>query len=281
MVSRPNSSRYHDVVMRRRSVLVVAVALLVAATADAQFRRGLFGARLATPNDFDGRFHFCRLVYQPSPTGTGGSWTTDYPRADINMSIRLSELTRTNVSFTAGQPNHLLVRPTDDMLFHCPFVIMAAPGSAYFSGKDAERLREYVLKGGFLWADDFWGTYQWDQWVTQIQKVLPPERYPIVDVPLGHPMLRAQFDVTAIPQIPNIGYFMRSGGDTSEQGRDSAVPHARMIADETGRIMVLMTHNTDISDSWEREGDDPTYFYTFGPRGYAFGINALLYAMTH
>ena len=94
-------------------------------------------------------------------------------------------------------------------------------------------------------------------------------------------VLRGQFDVTAIPQIPNIGYFVRSGGDTSEQGSDSAEPHARFIADDSGRIMVFMTHNTDISDSWEREADDPTYFYTFGPRGYAFGINVLLHAMTH
>lgn len=267
--------------MLNRIVLLAVVAILASATADAQFRRGLFGVRVATAKDFDGRFHFCRLVYEPSRTGTGGSWTTDFPRADINMSIRLSELTKTNVSFTAGQPNHLLVRPTDDTLFQCPFVIMAAPGSAFFSDTDAERLREYVLKGGFLWADDFWGSYQWQEWEAQIRKVLPATQYPIVDIPVSHPMLRMQFEVKAVPQIPNIGYFMRSGGDTSEQGQDSAVPHARIIMDHADRVMVLMTHNTDISDSWEREGDDPTYFYTFGPRGYAFGINALLYAMTH
>jgi len=111
--------------------------------------------------------------------------------------------------------------------------------------------------------------------------VLPADRYPIIDIPLDHSLLRSQFEVMAIPQIPNIGYFMRSGGDTSEQGADSAEPHARFIADHSGRIMVFMTHNTDISDSWEREADDPTYFYTFGPRGYAFGINVLLHAMTH
>ena len=238
--------------------------------------------RLAAPNDFDGSFHFCRLVYQGARNGSGGSWTTDFPRADINMSIRLSELTRTKVSFDrSGQPNHLLVRPMSDELFQCPFLIMAAPGSAWFDDNEAARLREYVLKGGFLWADDFWGSYQWEQWVTQLRKVLPAEQYPIVDIPLSHSLLRGQFEVSEIPQIPNIGYFMRSGGDTSEQGADSAVPHARYIADDSGRIMVFMTHNTDISDSWEREADDPTYFYTFGPRGYAFGINVLLHAMTH
>ena len=264
-----------------RLALLLVLALCVSASVSAQFRRGLFGVRVATPADFDGRFHFCRLVYQPSPTGTGGSWTTDYPRGDINMSIRLSELTKTNVSFTAGQPNHLLVRPTDDLLFQCPFVLMSAPGSAHFNDKEASRLREYVLKGGFLWADDFWGSYQWEQWESEIRKVLPARDYPIVDLPLTHPMLRTQVAVTAMPQIPTIGYYMRSGGRTSEQGEDSAIAHARIISDRAGRAMVLMTHNTDVGDAWEREGDDPGYFYAFGARGYAFGINVLLYSLTH
>jgi hypothetical protein len=267
---------------RARTLFILVIVLALAPAASGQFRRSFFGVRLATPQDFDGRFHFCRLVYQGSLDGSGGSWTTDFPRADINMSIRLSELTRTSVSFDrSGQPNHLLVRPTSDELFLCPFVIMAAPGSAWFDQDEADRLREYVLKGGFLWADDFWGTYQWDQWESQLRKVLPANEYPIVDIPLDHALLRGQFEVAEIPQIPNIGYFTRSGGDTSERGADSAEPHARYIADETGRILIFMTHNTDISDSWEREADDPQYFYTFGPRGYAFGINVLLYAMTH
>ena len=144
-----------------------------------------------------------------------------------------------------------------------------------------ERLREFLLKGGFLWADDFWGSYQWDQWVTQIRKVLPASDFPIVDLPLSHPMLTAQFVVREVPQIPNIGYFIRSGGWTSEQGADSTTPHARIISDETGRAMVLMTHNTDIADSWEREGDDPQFFFHFSPNGYAVGLNAVLYSMSH
>jgi hypothetical protein len=259
---------------------VSAVVLGLAAGLEAQFGRGFGGIRVATHEDFDGRFHFCRLVYRGG-FGGGGSWRTDFPRADINLSIRLSELTKTRVSFAAGNPNHLLVRPTDETLFQCPFVLMSAPGSAQLDEKEAARLREYLLKGGFIWADDFWGTYQWEQWASQLRKVLPPEQYAVVDIPLDHPMLRSQFVVDAIPQIPNIGFFTRTGGGTSEQGADSAIPHARIVADDTGRVMMLMTHNTDIADSWEREGDDDRYFYAFGPRGYAFGINVLLYAMTH
>jgi hypothetical protein len=149
---------------------------------------------------------------------------------------------------------------------------------------EALTLRTYLLKGGMLWADDFWGTSQWEHWVQQLRKVLPASQYPIFDIPLDHPLFKVQFEVPEIPQIPNIGFFMRSGGRTSEQGADSAVPHVRGIADPAdpgGRLMVLMTHNTDIADAWEREGDDPTYFYKFSPRGYAFGINAILYGLTH
>lgn len=266
----------------RRAALTLTIVLAMATAATAQFGRSFRSVRVATEADYDGRFHFCRLLYDSNRRGRGGSWSTDYPRADINMSIRLAELTKTSVSFSApNEPNHLLVRPTDDFLFQCPFVIMAAPGSAYFNDTDAERLRTYLLKGGFLWADDFWGSYQWEDWEIEIRKVLPADAYPIVDIPLTHAMLRVQFEVPEIPQIPNIGYYTRSGGDTSEQGADSATPHARFIADGKGRMMVLMTHNTDISDSWEREADDPSFFYAFGPKGYAFGINALLYAMTH
>jgi hypothetical protein len=221
-------------------------------------------------------------MYRSAFDGGGGSWTTDYPNADINFSIRFSELTRTRVSkFPGGEPRHLIVRLAGEELFQCPFVILSAPGAALIDAQEAERLREYLLKGGMVWTDDSWGSYQWSHWVSQIGRVFPPDEYPIVDIPLEHPLYRSQFEVTEIPQIPNIGFFLRSGGRTSEQGADSAIPVVKGILDPTGRIMVMSTHNTDIADSWEREGEDPTYFYTFGPRGYAFGINVALYAMTH
>lgn len=261
--------------------LALAIALTTAAVAHAQFGRGFFGARVATAEDFDGRFHYCRMLYRPSFNGNGGSWRTDYPNADINLSVRLSELTKISVSKSGTHPNILLVRPSGDELFQCPLVIMSAPGSATLDEKEAARVREYLLKGGMLWADDSWGSYQYAHWLGQIQKVLPPSEYPMFDVPLEHVLYRTQFEVTEIPQIPNIGFFLRSGGGTSEQGSDSAVAQVKGVADRNGRLMFLWTHNTDIADSWEREGEDPSYFYAFSPRGYAFGINAVLYAHTH
>ena len=96
---------------------------------------------------------------------SGMGWGTDYPDADINFSIRLSELTKTRVSRRAdGEPNHLTVRLTDDNLFNCPYMHMEDMGSARFTDEEVLRLREYLLKGGFLWVDDFWGTQAWQYW---------------------------------------------------------------------------------------------------------------------
>ena len=137
------------------------------------------------------------------------------------------------------------------------------------------------MKGGFLWADDFWGEYAWEHWVSVLSTVLPLNEYQIFDLPKDHPLFRAQFEISRVPQIPSINHWMGSGGGTSERYADSAVPHARGIADKRGRLMVLITHNTDFGDSWEREADDPNYFYRFSVDGYAFGINVVLHAMTH
>ena len=285
------SFRFHDCVARRFSRLsIVAVAgfLLVTSAAAGQrgpARRGRAAfsprAAFATAADFDGGFQFCRIVFRTDRNGDGNGWNVDWPRADANLSIRLSELTRVPVSMDGeNEPKHLLVRLTDAELSHCPFVIMTEPGGAFFDDQEAAGLRSYLLKGGFLWADDFWGEHAWTFWEGQLRKVLPSAAYPIIDVPLDHPIFHEMMRVDHIPQIPAIDFWegMRS---TSERGADSAVPHVRAINDEHGRVMVLMTHNTDFGDAYEREGDDHEYFERFSVPGYAFGVNTVLYAMTH
>lgn len=258
---------------------------LGAAAASAQRRgRGRFfePIKSPTPDTFQGSFNFCRVMFSVGYGGRGGNWAVDYPRADVNLSIRLSELTKTRVSTDAsGEPDHIVIALTDPALFECPFVMMTEVGNAYISPEEAVKLREYLQKGGFLWADDFWGSYAWENWVLELGKVLPPNDYKIFELPTDHPLFRQQFQISKVPQISSINYWMGSGGDTSEQGADSAVPHAMGVADAQGRLMVLMTHNTDFGDSWEREADDPNYFYRFSVDGYAFGINVLLYAMSH
>ena len=274
--------------LRRRVLVLSALTLaLAAAAAEAQFGRRFLGPNFASADDFDGKWHYCRPAYNTGLAGFGrggggGSFTTDYPNADINLSIRLSELTKISVSKTyGGEPNHLIVPLDSEEIFQCPLLILSAPGAAVLNAREVANLRTFLFKGGILWTDDSWGSFQWQRWTSELRKVLPADEYPIFDIPLDHPIYRSQFVVTEIPQIPNIGFFLRSGGGTSEQGADSAVPVFRGIADSKGELMVVMSHNTDIADSWEREGEDPSYFYAFSPRGYAFGINVVLYALTH
>jgi hypothetical protein len=275
--------------MGRRSTVALALfvaTLAVAAAVEAQryFREGSFAARWAPPQMPDASFVICRLAYRSVRMEYSGiGWQTDYPYAEINLTTRLSELTRTRVSRDESQqPNFYVVRLTDDALFNCPITVASDAGTIGIREDEAERLRTYLLKGGFLWADDFWGSAAWDHWESQIARVLPPSEYPIEDVDMSDPLLHSLFEVKEIPQITNIQFWRRSGGqETSERGADSEDVHFRVIRDKHRRVMVLMTHNTDVADSWEREGEDPAFFYQFSPAGYALGIDVLIHALTH
>ena len=157
-----------------------AVVLAIAAGAvSAQWGwRSRYPPRIRPPEQRDAGFSFCRLMYASEYTGRGmGRWSTDYPRADINFMIRLSEMSTAPVHFDDDdEPIHWVVPVTNDALFGCPFIIASAVGSMVLSQDDADRLRDYLLKGGFLWVDDFWGSWEWNQWVSQITKVLPSRR---------------------------------------------------------------------------------------------------------
>jgi hypothetical protein len=264
-------------------ILVVAMTALVEAQRRGGRRGGMTYVKRPEHITWNSDFTFCRLAYRDSNSGDGGGWGVDYPRADMNLPIRLSELTKTPVNFDEShEPNHVVIQATEDELFKCPFVMMSEFGGAFITPEEATALRSYLQKGGFLWVDDAWGDWAWQHWVQQLRKVLPEGTYPIFDVPLNHSILHTLFDSKRIPQIPAIGNAGRNGR-TDERWNDPTddVAYMRAIADDKGRIMVLMTHNTDFGDAYERESDDPTYFYTFSVEGYAIGINVLLYAMTH
>jgi hypothetical protein len=262
---------------------LTAIVLLLAAAAMAQ-RRGAFGperpAKFAEIQEFDGGFQFCRLVFRQSNGGDGAGWNVDWPRADINLSTRLSELTRTPVSMDGDVPATLLVNAGMAEIGHCPFIMMTEPGTGYFTPEEAANLRNYLLRGGFLWADDYWGERAWDFFDTQFRTVLPSNQYPIVDVPRDHPIFHQVLDATKVPQIPGIGYWDGANGTWERSPRENEA-HIRAINDDRGRIMVLFTHDTDFGDSYERESENPEYFMKFSVPGYAFGINVIVYAMTH
>lgn len=245
----------------------------------APYREGLPHARNGVT---DRGFTFCRLLYQSvrrEPLGHG--WNTDYPGSDYNFMARFEELTTVDLAMWGErEPGYAVVRPSQDELYECPFLFASDVGTVGFSQEEVERLRDWLLKGGLIWVDDFWGPRAWRQWSTQIGRVLPG--YPIVDVEPEHMMMHALYEVSDVPQVPSIQFWRRSGRRyTSEQGSSSAVPHLRAIFDEDGRPLVVMTHNTDIADGWEREGEDDDFFYTFSPESYALGINIVLYALSH
>jgi hypothetical protein len=274
----------------RLLVCVLLVSLVAASAAFAQ-RIWTGGGRFyreapkwVKDTDFDGSFLYCRGFYTSTgwrePGGQG--WSTDYPGADNNFSVRLAELTRMHVKLNENrQPNYGVVSLTDPLLFKCPVLFMEDVGTLDFSDAEVRALRAYFLKGGFLWVDDFWGSVAWDRWSQQIMRVLPPDQYPIIDVPLTHPIMHTLYDVKDYLQVSSIQFWYSNGGAVSERGPDSAEVHYRGIEDKSGRLMVFMTHNTDVSDTWEREGESREYFDLFSPRGYAIGVNVVLYAMTH
>ena len=244
--------------------------------------RGYYGGTEGFADPSGRAFTFCRVQYRRvrrQQRGTG--WNTDYPDADRNLMLRLSQLTKTPIRTNSrGRPEHLVIRFTDDQLFQCPFIFMSDVGTMEMDSEEVEHLRKYLLQGGFLWVDDFWGEFAWDMWVREISKALPPAEYPIEDIPAGHTIFNALYQVYDVPQIPSI-QFWREGRGTSELGAGSAVPHLRGIRDAQGRIVVLMSHNTDIADGWEREGEEEEFFFAFSPNAYALGINIVLYALTH
>ncbi len=265
-------------------LILAAVAILaIAGPAEAQrYRRSYSGVRIGQGlPDRPGGFTFCRLAYTSvRRDGSGGGWDTDFPQADRNLPTRLSQLTPTPVaSWSNGEPGFAIVRISDPEMYQCPFVMATDVGELGFDETEAATLRDFLFKGGFLWVDDFWGSRGWDHFARQIRRVLP--EFEIVELPLDHSLFKIVYDVPKVPQIPSINSWRRLRGGTSELGTDSATPHMGAILDDAGRILVLITHNTDISDGWEREGDDAEFFYRFSPDAYAIGINVVLWTMTH
>jgi hypothetical protein len=277
--------------VRRLTALLVAVFAATAAVAYAQRiwvgRGGFFreAPKWAKRGSFDGGFNYCRGFFTSDRREDGGmGWWTDYPGADNNFSVRLAELTFVRVKLDGtGQPDNVVVQLTDQLLSHCPLLFMEDVGTVRFSEEEVGQLRNYLLKGGFLYVDDFWGTQAWEQWTYELGRVLPSNKYAIFDIPTNHPIMHSLYDVKEIPQVSSIQFWYRNGGSTSERGWMNDSPHSdfRGIQDERGRLMVVMSHNTDISDTWEREGENREYFERFSPDGYAIGVNIILYALTH
>lgn len=271
-------------------MFVVVALVIVAATVVMAQRRGFRGPstdRGEVPEwsneaGFEKDvFVFTRVQYDSGygrggGRGWGGGWATDYRDADLNFSFRLQQLTAMKVD-SEGK----VLRLTDPELFDHPFIYMSEPGRLEFDDAEVKALRRYLLSGGFLMVDDFWGEDEYQNFYDEIKRVFP-DREP-QELSLDHPIFHCVFDLKEKPQIPNF----RTGEDSKETGItwerwDAREPHYRAIFDDKGRMMVIICHNTDLGDGWEREGVYEYYFREFSEKkAYPLGINIVFYAMTH
>ncbi len=222
-------------------------------------------------------FTFARLRYLHGGRGGRGGWSTDIPDSDLNLSYRLQQMTALRVD-----PDGRVLGLTDGDLANYPWIYIVEAGALYLSDAECKRLRDYLLNGGFLMFDDFWGERDWEN-MAEVMKQVFPER-DFVELPLDHPLYHCVFDIRAKGQVPNVGLGVESewnGGVTWERP-DAQDVHHRVIFDDAGRIMVFAAHNTDNGDGWEREGESDFYFRNFSEKiSYPLGINVIFYAMTH
>ena len=287
---------------RRGLALVVLLATLaIGGAAFAQFRGGgrvRVGENVRTAREIPTRsvdtpmwenpgaferdvFTFTRLRYggESFRGGVGGgSWTTDLPDADLNLSYRLQQMTSLKVD-----PHARILRANDPELLRYPFLMAAAPGAMDLEEDEIQGLRKFLLNGGFFLLTDFWGDREWEHFRRQMKRVLPERNF--VELSLDHPIYHCLFPIKKKNQVARIDIgvaHLESGSPTWERGPDGREVHHRAIFDDKGRFMVLALHNSDDSDGWEREGENTGYFHVFSEgMAYPFAINIIFYVMTH
>ena len=244
-------------------------------------------------------FTFARMIFHKSAFGSGGgiggarggggiSWAIDYPDADLNLSGRLQQMTSLKVD-----PDARVVRLTDPDLYHYPYLYAVHVENIRLSDPELEALRKHLRNGGTLMVSDFWGTNAWVSFAAEMGRVLPGQRW--VDLPFDHPVFHGVFDLKLplsnlqVPTVSNRNNWNRDYNPadpdsraTTSRGPGSLDMHVRAWLDDKGRIMVIALHNTDISDGWEREGENPVFFNQFAEtRAYPLMINIIFYLMTH
>jgi hypothetical protein len=237
------------------------------------------------PNDV---FTFARIRYNSvygGRSGRGGygrgggrQWSTDYPDSDLNMSYRLQQLTSLQVN-----PNGAVVDIDPEQMRHYPFLYMIEVGHIELADEEAKTMREYMLNGGFIMVDDFWGTEAWENFEVALKQIWPDRK--IEEIPLEHEIFHMVFPLKVKPQIPHIRYaeYVIQQGITWEFDKPgSEHVHYRGVFDDKRRLMMIICWNTDTGEGWEQEGTDPWYFREFSEKyAYPLGINIIFYALTH
>ena len=226
-------------------------------------------------------YYFSRVAYTGYGRGWGRgfgrggpSWATDYPKAD---QIFLSFIDRLLSNLDAYEWQHPVLLD-DPQLRRFPYLYALEVGYMNLTPSEVEGLRGFLLAGGFLVIDDFWGPREWANFEYQMEQVLPG--YPIVDLSQDHEIFSTFYEITELLQVPNRrnGWWSVNGGSTSECY--GCLPQIKGIYDEEGRLMVVINFNTDLGDAWEW-ADDPYYPLKFSTYAYEMGVNMIVYAMSH
>lgn len=215
-------------------------------------------------------FYFTRATYTDLGSRFRGTWSTDYPKADLQFLIGLTRLT----NIDAFESENAV--PLDDpSLRQFPFLYAVEVGYMSLTESEVSGLRDYLEAGGFLVVDDFWGTLEWNNFERELRRVIPDAV--IEELPLDHPLLSTFYDIGEILQVPNVQNGIQ-GVRTHE--RDGFVPALRGVYDEDGRLVIVINWNTDLGDAWEW-AENPYYPLRFSNFAYQLGVNLILYAMTH
>jgi hypothetical protein len=223
-----------------------------------------------------------RLMY---PSGGGGgrgrgggnwlnggtNWTVDYPRGDRTFAVAIRRLTRVDVR-SVEQP----VNPDDgDEIFHWPYLHVGMPTNWNLSDGQATKIREYLLRGGFMVCDSFFGTQEWAGFEAGMKRIFPDRE--IVDLPEEDAIFHTAYDVKERYQVGNFRSMLRNGNTYRADGDK---PYWRGVRDDKGRVMVAITFNNDLGDSWQL-ADNPQYPQKFSFLGIRLGVNFVIYTMTH
>ena len=270
------------------SIIAALLVLTIAGLAQRRFRfeePEEEGPRPTFPSRAE--FHFIRVEYTDLPqyhrrfgfasrnARGNGWWMVDWPDADDHFSAGIQRLTRIDT----GDPRHL--RLTDDKLFEYPWIYATQTGWWGLTDAETARLREYLLRGGFLVVDDFWGAEQWETFRETMQRVLPG--HSITDIAESASVMHVLYDINDTDRtfIPGTRHLWRGpGGTVTVYQPEGTAPAWRALYDDKERMVVAVNFNTDVGDAWEY-ADSPLYPEQMTALAYRFGINYLIYAMTH
>lgn len=229
-----------------------------------------FNSIMAPAPEVRHSFYFTRAAYSSDPFSyRGSSWAVDYPKADRQLMIVVERVLPID-AFSCENP----IRLDDPWLRNFPFLYMLEVGSMGLTPPEVEGLRNYLLQGGFLLVDDFWGTNEWLNFERQMALVLP--EFEIVEIPMDHLVFRIVYPVDEVLQVPSVGNA-RAG---QYWERDGIVPHMRGIFDDEGRLMVAIAWNSDLGDAWEW-AEQPDYPWDRSNYALQMAMNFILYATTH